>query len=161
LLEPGKLKERLYYVEVSLPPEVDDSILKEFHDICEKSKYQEQAILLHYRERDEARILFERLFQQSEGDEYRIDIDDNIEKSLSRLRELYIDGEKENQRAHLLERMQEVSSYLTDPNLPTDKLQAYYRELKEINAMLSARDAERRMRVPASFSRQTKKKSSF
>ncbi|MCA9836637.1 MAG: DNA primase [Trueperaceae bacterium] len=161
LLEPGKLKERLHYVEVALPAEVDDSVLREFHEICEKSEYKEQAILLHYRERDEARILFERLFQQPEAEEIRINIDDQIEKSLSRLRELYIDGEKENQRTSLLERMQEVSSYLTDPHLPTDKLQAYYRELKEINAMLAARDAERRMRVPASFSRQTKKKSGF
>ena len=161
LLEPSRLKERLSYVEVALPAEVEDSILREFQQICESSGYQEQAILLQYRERDDARILFERLFQQAEGDEYRIDIDDNIEKSLSRLRELYIDGEKEHQRSRLLERMQEVSSFLTDPNLPTEKLKAYYAELKEINAMLSARDAERRMRVPASFSRQTRKKSGF
>ena len=47
--------------------------------------------------------------------------------------------------------MHEVSSYLTDANLPTDKLRHYYAELKEINAMLAARDAERRTRVPTGY----------
>jgi hypothetical protein len=81
----------------------------------------------------------------------------HLGKSLSRLRELYLSGEKETQRKHLLERMQEVSSYLTDPNLPTDKLRHYYAELKEINAMLAARDAERRMRVPAAYANRKKR----
>jgi hypothetical protein len=67
------------------------------------------------------------------------------------LRELYLNSEKENQRTKLLERMEEVSRYLTDPGLPTDQLKHYYAELKEIHSMLAARDAERRMRVPASF----------
>jgi hypothetical protein len=45
-----------------------------------------------------------------------------------------------------------VSTFLTDPNLPTDQLRHYYAELKEIQGMLAARDAERRIqRVPAGF----------
>ena len=105
-----------------------------------------------YRERDEGRILFERLFTQAEDEDMRIDVEGQIDKSLSRLREMYLDGAKESQRAHLLERMEEVSRYLTDPNLPTDKLKHYYAELKEIHSMLAARDAERRIqRVPANF----------
>lgn len=161
MLEPSKLKDRLGYVESSLPPGLDDSILREFHKICEACAYQEQAILLTYREREDARILFERLFQQVPEEEMRIDIDGHIEKSLSRLRELYLDGEKETQRSKLLGRMQEVSAFLTDASLSTDKLKQYYQELKEINAMLSARDAERRMRVPAAFTKQNKKKTSL
>lgn len=158
LLEPYKLRERLLYVETALPPSVDDSVLQEFHRICEACNFDDRQILLKYRERDEGRILFERLFSRPEEDEDRyLDIDGHIQKSLSRLRELYLDGEKENQRKRLLERMQEVSRYLTDPNLPTEQLQHYYAELKEINAMLSARDAERRLRVPANFGKQRKR----
>lgn len=151
LLEPGRLRERLLAVEAALPPVVDDSVLREFHTICEGCDYDDRQVLLKYRERDEGRILFERLLSQSNDEEVKIDIEGHILKSLSRLRELYLDSEKEHQRAHLLERMKEVSGYLTDPNLPTDQLRHYYAELKEINAMLSARDAERRMRVPMNF----------
>jgi DNA primase len=153
LLEPDKLRERLLAVEASLPPSVADSVLREFHEICKACAFDDRAILDRYRERDEGRILFERLFADYGDDERRVDIDGHIQKSLSRLRELYLDGEKETQRARLLERMKEVSSYLTDPSLPPQQLQHYYAELKEIHAMLAARDAERRMRVPASFSK--------
>lgn len=156
LLEPYKLHERLLMVEASLPPVVDDSILREFHEICEDCAYDDQRILHKYRERDEGRILYERLFTQNADEETRIDVEGHILKALSRLRELYLTGEKENQRSHLLERMQEVSSYLTDPNLSPEQLQHYYGELKEINTMLSAREAERRTRMPANM--KTKKK---
>ncbi len=152
LLEPGLLRKRLEYVQSSLPPSMEDSVLKEFQEICETCRYDDQQILSRYRERDEGRILFERLFTQAEDEDMRIDVEMQIDKSLSRLREMYLDGAKENQRAHLLERMEEVSRFLTDPNLPTDKLKHYYAELKEIHSMLAARDAERRIqRVPANF----------
>ena len=158
LLEPTRLRERLFLLEAALPPvDAHDSLLREFHAICEECDYDDRAILLRYRERDEGRILFERLFSQEEAGEEefgrKIDVEGHIQKSLSRLRELYLDGEKESQRKHLLERMQEVSGYLTDPNLPPEKLGHYYAELREINAMLAARDAERRMRMPPSFAR--------
>ncbi len=153
LLEPTQLRKRLLRVQVALPPAVDDSVLREFQAICDSCDYDDRQILHKYRERDEGRIVFERLFSQSDEEDRKIDVEGHIQKSLSRLRELYLDGEKETQRARLLERMQEVSRYLTDPNLPAQQLQHYYAELKEINAMLAARDAERRMRVPMSFSR--------
>ena len=152
LLEPRKLKERLEYVKASLPPTMDDSVLQEFQEICGDCDYDSQAILFRYRERDEGRILFERLLTQADDEDMRIDVEGYIEKSLSRLREMYLNGQKESQRAHLLERMEEVSRFLTDPNLPTDQLKHYYAELKEIHQMLAARDAERRIqRVPANF----------
>jgi DNA primase len=152
LLEPLKLRERLFFVESSLPSSIDDSVLREFHKICEECEFDDRQILSRYQARDEGRIVFERLFLQPEDEEgRRIDVDAHIEKSLSRLRELYLNSEKENQRTKLLERMEEVSRHLTQPGLPTDQLKHYYAELKEIHSMLSARDAERRMRVPASF----------
>lgn len=152
LLEPGRLRERLLTAQAALPPEnTGGSLLREFEEICEACSFDDREILSRYRERDEGRILFERLFRGEE--EHRIDIDGHIAKSLSRLRELYLDGEKELQRKGLLERMQEVSRALTDPDLPPQRLAGLYDELREINAMLSARDAERRMRVPTGWSR--------
>jgi DNA primase len=152
LLEPHRLQERLASLESSLP-EITDSVLREFHSICIECAFDDRQILSRYRERDEGRIVFERLFiQNDEEDGRKIDVDNYIDKSLSRLRELYLNGEKENQRSKLLERMEEVSRYLTDANLPTDQLKHYYAELKEIHAMLAARDAERRIqRVPVGF----------
>ena len=150
LLEPAKLEARLPTVTAALPSEGDDSLLREFTDICHACRFDDGAILRRYRERDEGRVLFERLLTP-QTDEHHIDIDAHLGKSLSRLRELYLSGEKEGQRKLLLERMHEVSSFLTDPNLPTDKLKHYYAELKEINAMLAARDAERRTRVPTGY----------
>ena len=151
LLEPGKLEERLITVAAALPNEGDDSLLREFTDIAYACAFDDREILSKYRERDEGRVLFERLLTQEQTDEHHIVIDSHLGKSLSRLRELYLSGEKESQRKRLLERMHDVSSYLTDANLPTEKLRHYYAELKEINAMLAARDAERRTRVPVGY----------
>ncbi len=147
LYEPYKLRERLAVVAASLPPPREGSVLREFESICQEAGYDDQQILLRYREREEGGVLFERLFSDNAEDgEAKLDVDTNLRKSLARLRELYLDSEKENQRGRLLERMQEVSQSLTDPSLSPQQLQHYYGELKEINAMLSARDAERRMR---------------
>jgi len=147
LLEPTRLRARLEPLMALLPPALD-SVLREFYTICQACGFDDRQILLKYREREEGGILFERLFSQSPDEDNRIDIDGHINKSLSRLRELYLTDEKELQRAVLLERLKEVSGYLTDPGLPPSQLQHYYAELKSINAMLAARDAERRLRVP-------------
>jgi hypothetical protein len=149
LLEPAKLPDRLALILASLPSELDDSLLVEFAEICRDCNFDDQQILSHYREREEGKVVFERLFSQGEDDESRVDVERNNMTSLARLREFYIDGAKELQRQQLLARMQEVSQYLTDPTLATDKLQHYYAELKEINESLKARDAERRMRMPS------------
>jgi DNA primase len=148
LLEPTRLRVRLEQLMALLPPTLSDSVLREFYTICQACGFDDRQILLKYREREEGGILFERLFSQSPDEDNRIDIDGHINKSLSRLRELYLTDEKELQRAVLLERLKEVSGYLTDPGLPPSQLQHYYAELKSINAMLAARDAERRLRVP-------------
>ena len=150
LLEPDRLKKRLQLVTASLPPGEDEALLREFEGICIDCEFDDQAILMRYRERPEAQTLFERLLIKPEQEEFRIDIDGHIEKSLSRLRELYLDGEKEAQRARLIERMNEVNQALTDPDLSPTKLEKYYKELGEINTVLAARDAERRLRTSVS-----------
>ena len=95
LLEPDRLKKRLQVVIAALPPGEDEALLREFEGICIDCEFDDQAILMRYRERPEAQTLFERLLIKPEQEEFRIDIDGHIEKSLSRLRELYLDGEKE------------------------------------------------------------------
>lgn len=156
LSEPHALKERLEHVSAALPPEAEDSLLLEFCDLCYDCNFDEHEILLHYRGREEGRLVFERLFREGDDQEHTVDIHGHIQKSLSRLRERYLEHAKETQRKHLLTRMEEVSRYLTDPNLPAGQLQQYYAELKEIQGVLSARDAERRLRMPGSFSRKRK-----
>ena len=160
LLEPTRLRERLDTVVAALPPGLEDSVLHEFHGICEGCRYDDQEVLMRYRERDEGSVLFERLFSQHE-DDARVDVAGHIEKSLSRLRELYLDGEKEAHRRRLLDRMEEVTRSLTDPELSAEDLKRYYEELKEIQAMLAARDAERRLRVPTAFGRAAKKRGGY
>lgn len=157
LLEPNALERRLAAVTAALPPGLEDSVLHTFHEICRECGFDDREVLLRYREREEGSLLFERLFSQRD-DDAKVDVAGNIEKSLSRLRELYLDGEKEAHRTRLLERMAEVTRSLTDPDLPPEQLAHYYDELKEIQAMLAARDAERRMRMPASFVRAGKKR---
>lgn len=152
LLEPNKLRSRLTAVEASLPP-APDSLLREFNDLCREFDYDDRQVLLRYREREEGSVVWERLFGQAEEGEGRIDIDGHIQKSLSRLRELNLDSEKEGHRSRLLARMEEVSALLADSSLPPEQLAQLYRELKEIGSTLAARDAERRMRIPASFGR--------
>jgi DNA primase len=148
LYEPAKLQDRLLTVEAALPPLNGQSVLREFRTICEEADYDEGRVLLKYREREEGSLLYERLFSQ-EGDDMKLDVDANLQRSLARLRELYLDNEKEKHRERLLERMHEVSRFLTSPGLPPQQLQHYYLELKEIQEMLSARYAERRIRNPA------------
>ena len=153
LLEPHYLEKRLDIVLGSLPPNAQAGLLVEFIENCKACSYQEQAILERYHERDEGRVLYERLLQKPSEDERRIDVDAAIEKDLSRLRELYLTAEKEEQRQHLLERMEEVSRYLTNPELPTEQLTHYYAELKEIQTSLAARQAERQMRAASMISK--------
>ncbi|MDZ7705148.1 MAG: DNA primase [Trueperaceae bacterium] len=149
LTEPGLLRERVERLEPHLPTTPNGSLLKEFFDFCAACDYSDHDILRHYRARDDASVLFERLFAQQSDDasERTFDIDGHLQKSLSRLRELYLENDRSVQREKLMARMEEVSRYLTDPNLPTDQLQRYYAELKEIHQLLAARDAERRNRI--------------
>ncbi|HEX7003275.1 MAG TPA: DNA primase [Trueperaceae bacterium] len=153
LLEPERLRSRLERVEMALPP-APDSLLREFAELCRECDFDDRQVLLHYRERDEGGVVWSRLFGEAAGDtEGRIDVDGHIEKSLSRLRELYLDSEKSSQQTRLLARMEEIQALLADATLPAERLERLYAELKEIAAKQVAREAERRLRVPAGYLR--------
>ncbi len=143
-LEPHRLPERLPSVEAALPPENYASLLNEFCTICCEKNFDSHQILLSYKHREESSYLFKKLFDNDLVE--NIDIDTNLQKDLARLRQLYLSS-KTDDYTKLLERRQEISSQLTDPNLPTDALQQYYSELKRINDTLKAREAEKRLRV--------------
>jgi len=150
MLEPNHLERRLEEVEEALPTTDRHSFITEFCDLCRELSFDEHSILHHYRSRNEGKLLFERLFSSDLHDEdIRIDIEEQIQKSLSRLRVLQIDEEVEMGRAQLRERQSQIASALTNPDLPTEQLQAYYAELKEIQVKLNAREAEKRMWIPA------------
>jgi DNA primase len=145
LLESGRLHERLKLVRGALP-DLEDSLLEEFLEVCEACGHDERRILDHYREREEGKVLYARLLEM-DSEEPRTDLEEHIGKSLSRLRELSLNETKEARRSQILERMTEVSSLLGQKDLPVEQLQNYYAELDELSALLAARDAERRLRV--------------
>lgn len=153
LLEPARLHSRLTGLEAALPPDAD-SLLREFHELCRECEFDDRQVLLRYRERDEGGVVWARLFGESAADgDSKIDIDGNIDKLLSRLRELHLEGEKTSQQSRLLNRMEEIEALLADSSLPGERLDQLYAELKEISSKQVAREAERRLRIPATFGR--------
>jgi len=72
-----------------------------------------------------------------------------LKKKYESLRELYLNADKEAMRSKLLARMAELSQQVSSPELAAEELQSYYQELKLIQQMLAARDAERRLRNPS------------
>lgn len=157
LLQDGpRLEERVAELEGALPPDAEGSLLAEFSSLCRACGFDADRVLLEYREREEARTLFERLISDESEEEARSDLGGHIEKALARLRELYLEEEKERQRQLILERMEQVGARLEDPTLPPDQLEGYYAELRELGSVLAARDAERRLRLAAGSHRRGK-----
>ena len=88
----------------------------------------------------------------------RIDLEEQLAKALSLLRELRLDGQKELSRTRLEARVAELTTLLAGEGLSEEDLNGFYAELQEIQSVLAARDAERRLRVPASFNRQRRRR---
>ncbi len=159
LMEPRHLEVRLRGVISALPDELEASALREFGELCRQHDNDEQAVLSVYRERDEGVVVFERLFGLHDDDGGRMDVEDQLGKALSRLRELQLDDQKEEGRTRLLARRAELAELLEQSDLTQADLAGLYVELQEIHEVLAARDAERRLRVPASYNRQRRKRS--
>lgn len=148
LAEPRSLRRRLEAVIAAVPEGLPDSILFDFRAACERHAYDAQAVLLGLREREQGALVFERLVTMAQqGEASAIDVDAALAKEVSRLRELHIEALKEDSRARLLSRREELGRLAGDTRLPPEQLHGVYEELKEIQAMLSARDSERRTRV--------------
>jgi DNA primase len=148
--QPGRLRTRLTAVLEQLPPELEDSRLREFAAICDEEGFDADRVLARYRERDEGAVLFERLFEhEDEPGERRSQVERHLRTSLARLRERVL----ERGAAPLRERIEELRRELEAPDLPRERLEACYRELAELQGALAAREAERRARVSSGFGR--------
>ncbi len=149
LSRPGALRKRLEHVMEAIPAELDDSALRDFDRLCRDHDDDAEQVLLAYREREEGALVFERVLALSEEDDLRIDVEAALSQALSRLREFHLERQKETSRARLLDRREELGRLLEASGLADDRRPDLYAELQQIHAMLSAREAERRTRVPA------------
>lgn len=159
LLEPAHLKERVALIRAELQAgeEGEESALLRFLRLCAETNYDANALLAAYAETDEGSVVFERLFGTHAADGARIDVEEQLTKSLSLLREYGLEREKELSRGRLEERRHELTHLLAGAEFAEGELDEIYAELEEIQALLAARDAERRLRVPASYARRRRR----
>lgn len=145
LQDPEGLRHRLRRLRGALP-ELEDSVLKEFLEQAAAHPDEPDRLLELFSQRDDGAVIFERLLASDDGNGPRFDLDIQIEKALSRLRELVLAASGEQRRRELQARFEEVGRIIARGELPAEELQAYYRELDELGSLLTARDAERRLR---------------
>ncbi len=149
LLEPRYMTERLAEIEALLPDVTagGDSPLENLLAAVRRHRGDADAVLAEVTGRPEGAMVLERLLG-GEDEEERFDVDLQLQRALSRLRELLLEGRKEDTRARLLKRRDEISRILSGATPPAGAdLAGLYAELKEIQGMLAAREAERRSRV--------------
>ncbi|MBW7915179.1 MAG: DNA primase [Trueperaceae bacterium] len=158
LMEPRALAERLGRVLAGLPDQGADSLLVEFERRCRRLDFDADAVLAEYQGLDDGAVVLERLLRAEAEDDGRIDVEDQLVKAMSRLRELDLEEQKEEGRARLLARRAQLARDLEDGAADGAALADLYDELHEIQGVLTARDAERRLRVQGSFSKRRKRR---
>jgi len=110
--------------------------------------YDADAVLAEVTARPEGAYVLERLLTHEDEQGDTSDVDVRLSHALSRLRELLLEGRKEDSRARLLRRRDEIARILAAGEAPGGQsLEDLYAELKEIQGVLAAREAERRSRV--------------
>lgn len=157
LLEPAKLEARLAELGPELEAGDPASPLTTLPTHARALNYDVNRLLATYRDLEEAALVFERLFGEYAQGVERIDVERQLKRSLSRLREYELEYEKERTRNRLAERRDELTRLLGGEGLSELELKGIYGELQEIQALLAARDAERRLRVPESFGRRRRR----
>lgn len=150
LLEPEYLAERLAEVEAALPESADEEGSPVAHLVAASRRlgYDADAVLAEVTARPEGAYVLERLLTHEDEQGDTSDVDVRLSHALSRLRELLLEGRKEDSRARLLRRRDEIARILAAGEAPGGQsLEDLYAELKEIQGVLAAREAERRSRV--------------
>lgn len=150
LLEPDYLAERLAEVEAALPESADEEGSPVAHLVAASRRlgYDADAVLAEVTARPEGAYVLERLLTHEDEQGDTSDVDVRLSHALSRLRELLLEGRKEDSRARLLRRRDEIARILAAGEAPGGQsLEDLYAELKEIQGVLAAREAERRSRV--------------
>ena len=159
LLEPASLRSRFDAIREVVTPADEESEaggatpLRHFTDSCLRHDFDVAAILDDVRQREEGAYVLRRLLEGEADEDGRIDVEAQLAKALSRLRELALEGRKEDSRGRLRKRREEIARLLgqisAGDGRETDsaRLDELYRELHEIQGVLAAREAERRSRV--------------
>lgn len=163
------------------------SPLRHFVESCQRHDFDLEAVLDDVRQREEGSYVLQRLLESEADDDNRIDVGLQLDRALSRWRELALEGRKEDSRGRLLKRREEIARLLAELQAaggqdlyrgepgedaepvghagpgrlaePVEraKLDDLYRELQEIQGVLAAREAERRSRVKASSTKGRKR----
>ena len=127
--------------------------LRHFAESCLRHDFDVDAVLDDVRQREEGAYVLQRLLEGESDEDGRIDVEGQLAKALSRLRELALEGRKEDSRSRLQKRREEIARLLSElqdggvDDVDRARLDELYRELKEIQGVLAAREAERRSRV--------------
>src|SRR5690554_1019912 len=128
LLEPRQLGRRVRLVAEEFAYEHEGSALSRFVELARSTEYSVDALLAAYAEQEEGSVVFERLFGGAGQDDARIDVEDQLRKSLSRLREFQLEGHKEESRARLAARRDELTKLLGAENGGPEGLETVYAE---------------------------------
>ena len=134
-------------------PEADETPLSRFARACLRHDFDVDAVLADVSGHEVGAYVLQRLLEGEQNDDDRIDVDLQLSRALSRLRELALDGHKEDSRGRLLKRREEIARLMSEMAAPHGaeldrrELDELYRELTEIQGVLAAREAERRSRV--------------
>ena len=115
--DPDGLADRLNRLRGAVP-DLDGSVLREFLQLAEQQPDRPELLLDRFGERDGFGLVFERLLAADDGNGPRFDLDLQIEKALSRLRELVLAATGEERRRELEARFEEVGRIIARGELP-------------------------------------------
>lgn len=133
------------FVLAQLPHEYEQSFLREFAEVLETEGSQLGAVLAAFAGRPEGDELSALIMQGSSQFVAEHELQMQLLKALSRLRELHLTEQRGHNRRELLNRLRALESEKASASDET--LQKINEELREIQRALAARDAERRLRV--------------
>lgn len=133
------------FVLAQLPHEYEQSFLREFAAVLETEGSQPGAILAAFAGRPEGNELSALIMQGSSQYVAEHELQMQLLKALSLLRELHLTEQRGTNRRELLNRLRALESEKASASEET--LAKINEELREIQRALAARDAERRLRV--------------
>lgn len=133
------------FAVAQLPNEYAESFLREFATAVQETDGSAGAILAQFAGRPEGHALSELVMQDSGQFISARDLEPQLMKALSRLRELHVRHAQAETRRELLQRLRDLESQRETATEET--LALINQELAEIQRALNARDAEQRLRV--------------
>lgn len=135
------------------------SLLEAFVTDCLAGVSDPRNLLHEHAEGAEAALIFSRLLDEggAPGQRAKIDVDGQIDKALSRLRELQIESDKASSLQALRARLNQIQRELAAGDLAPAALAELYEELRTVQASYAAREAERRSRASSTIERQRRR----